>query len=124
MSTIRPRNTCWITSRTDDYDRTGRAIMSISRRRTKCAIVELYDESDKTTVRADSSASRGRADERLADARLLLKPNEDVKLGDVIEVEIRNAPNLKIEVVRIFRRADIAGRIHHIDIEGVKWASA
>lgn len=124
MSTIRPRTTCWITSRTDGFDRVGRPVMNTRRRRTKCAIVELYDESDKTTVRADSSASRGRADERLADARLLLKPNEEVKLGDVVEVEIRNAPNLKIEVVRIFRRTDVAGHVHHIDLEGVKWASA
>jgi len=123
MSTLRPRTNCWISSKIETYDGYGRPQHTMTRRKTKCAIVSLHKNAERTTVRADSSASRGRANEQVFDSRLLLKPNESVQLGDVIEVEIKGAENLQIEVIRIFHRTDIEGRIHHIDIEGETWAS-
>lgn len=123
MSTIRPRNDCWIISRTESWDGNGRPIHKVSKKKTKCAIVSLHDATDESTVRADSSASRGRAEEHISDGRLLLKPSETLKLGDVIEVAVKGGDNIKITVRRIFRRVDIAGVVHHIDIEGDVWVS-
>lgn len=124
MSTIRPKNTCWIRRNTVRYDGHGRTIHSAVRRKTLCAIIRLHDEIDQTTVRADSSASRGRAEEQLAAGRLLLKPDEIIATGDLIEVEIKGAPNITLEIKSIFRRIDVGGRVHHIDVEGEIWASA
>lgn len=122
MSTIRPKTTCWIIKNTTRYDGHGRAIHATRRKRTRCAVIKLYDEVEKTTVRADSSATRGRAEEMLADGRLLLLPNEDVATGDLIEVEVQGGPNITLEIKRIFRRIDVGGRVHHIDLEGEIWA--
>lgn len=123
MSTIRPRSPCWIKKNTVRYDGHGRPIHSSIRKKTLCAIIRLQDTIDKTTVRADSSASRGRAEEELASGRLLLKPNEDIATGDLIEVEIKGAPNITLEIKSIFRRIDVGGQVHHIDVEGEIWAS-
>ena len=121
MSTLRPRNRCWIRRRTEKYDGQGRPIHSTRSQKSRCAIVWLYGAEDKTTVRADSSASRGRAEETLADARLLFLPTTDINLGDVVEVQVKGGSNVKVEVKRIFRRPDVAGVIHHIDVEGEIW---
>lgn len=124
MSTIRPNTPCWIVSMTNSFDGHGQPVFKTKKRKTKCSIVSLHDASGKTTVRADSSASRGQADERLADGRLLLKPNEQVRLGDIVEVKTdRVSDIIKIQITRIFRRVDIAGKVHHIDVEGDIWVS-
>ncbi|MDX5412910.1 MAG: hypothetical protein LPK02_07665 [Rhodobacterales bacterium] len=123
MSTIRPTTTCWIIKNTTRYDGHGRAIHATRRTRTRCAIIHLYDEVNKTTVRADSSATRGRAEEVLAAGRLLLKPSENVATGDLIEIEVKGAQNITLEIKRIFRRMDVGGRVHHIELDGEIWAS-
>lgn len=123
MSTLRPRNTCWITRKTGTYDDFGRHTFSARRTRTRCSIVSMTREVDKTSVRADSTASRGRAEEPLAQARLLFLPREDLRTGDIVEVEIKGGENLKVTITSIFRRPDVSGQIHHIDAEGEIWAS-
>ena len=124
MSNLKPRNPCWITRRTNSFDGNGQPTFSTSVRKTKCAIVWLYSETDKTTVRADSSASRGRADESLATGRILLKPNEVIKTGDLVEIYVKGGDNITIEVNKVFRRPDVNNVIHHVDVEGLIWASS
>jgi hypothetical protein len=72
--------------------------------------------SDKSSVRADSSASRGRADEVTNEARLLFRPNVDIRIGDVVVVL---ETSLKIETRRLMPSVD--GKIHHIMVEGNRW---
>ena len=123
MSTIRPKTPCYIVSHIEQFDGHGRVKLKATRKRTKCAIVSLYDAAGKTTVRADSSASRGRAEEHLSDARLLFKPNVEIKIGDVVVIPVKGGDSVSIKITSIFRRPDIEGAIHHIDVEGDRWAS-
>lgn len=123
MTTIRPRTRCVITRKTGGYDRYGREEHSTRKRITKCAIIHMYNETEKTSVRADSSASRGRSDERLSDGRILLKPTEDIRTGDLVEVTLKGGDRITLQVNRIFRRMDVEGVAHHIDVEGDRWES-
>lgn len=116
--TLRPRNICFIRRKSTSYDDFGRPIVGASSTKARCSIVHLWNETDATSVRHDTSASRGRAEEAMADVRILLLPNQAVSTGDVIEVEQKSADNVIFEVRRIFRRPDVHGRIHHIDVSG------
>lgn len=121
MSTLRPNIACWIRRRTESFDAQGRSIWKTRSTKSKCSIVWLHASKDKTTVRADSSASRGRAEESLADARLLFLPSVAISVGDVVEVSVKGGDNIKVEINRVFRRPDVNGVIHHIDVEGEIW---
>lgn len=123
MSTLRPRTPCVISKKTGGFDMYGRETHRIRRTKTKCSIVNLYNETEKTSVRADSSASRGRADEQVADVRVLLRPKEKISTGDLIEITLQGGDPIVMQVNRIFRRPDIDGAIHHIDVEGDLWVS-
>lgn len=122
MSTLRPRTPCTISRKGQGFDRYGRENHAV-KKRTKCAIIGFYNSAEKTSVRADSSASRGRADEQTADVRILLKPNEDITTGDIVEIQLTGGQPIVMKVSKIFRRPDVEGVIHHIDVEGDLWAS-
>jgi hypothetical protein len=122
--TFRPRYPCVIKRQLKSFDSFGRPKFNTMRVKTRCDVVYIKEGGDRTTVREDSSASRGRAEEYVNDARLLLNPREGVKLGDVIEVqafgELGDANHLR--VMRVWRRPDISGRIHHIEIDCDRYA--
>jgi len=123
MTTLRPRTPCTLSRKTSTFDRYGREQHKLQRRSTKCAIIHMYNETEKTSVRADSSASRGRSDEQVADGRFLLKPSEQVSTGDLLELKVRGGEKYVIQINRVFRRPDVEGVIHHIDVEGDIWVS-
>lgn len=123
MSTLRPRVPCTIRTRTTAYDRYGQPIHSETERETRCAIIRLTSSVDTTSVRTDSSASRGRAEEVVYDVRLLMAPRESVKRGDLVTVRLKGAEALTVEVMEVHPRADVAGRLHHIEVDGNRWAS-
>src|SRR3569832_1870407 len=51
----------------------------------QCSVVKLLITNTKTSVRADSSASRGNARKLQANYKLLLRPNTQVKIDDIVE---------------------------------------
>lgn len=122
--TIRPTIPCVIVRRTQTFDRTGRAIYSTKRVKAKCDIIWAKEGSQTTTVRADSSASRGRADEEVNDARLLFHAREGIRTGDIVIIlprPSRGYPDkLVLEINMIQRRIDVGGSVHHIEVEGVR----
>lgn len=115
-TTFRPNLSCTIAQRTGGFDIHGRPEIGTPRK-SKCAIVRLKNQAEKTSVRADSSASRGMAEELLHDARLLLKPSDVVAIGTIIEVT-----GLKLEVKSIFPRYEIIGRLHHWEVDCDIWS--
>lgn len=110
-----PNITCNVTKRlgTDVYgqEQMGTAVV------TKCAIVKLLSAKMKTSVRADSSASRGNADEVVADARLLFLPQTDVAEGDEV-----NVAGFRLKVVGIFPRYNMPGKLDHWQVDADIWA--
>lgn len=84
----------------------------------KCGVVKLRLIDQQTTVRADSSASRGFAEEDAVEARLMFLPAADVAEGDVIEVAGR-----KVKVTIIHPRFSITGALSHKEVDCTAWQS-
>jgi hypothetical protein len=82
----------------------------------KCGVVKIQARSDPTTVRADSSASRGYAEEGTVDARLLFPPNVALKKGDRVDVL-----GMSIRVIEVMPRVNLAGKLDHNQVDGVVW---
>jgi CxxC motif-containing protein len=76
-------------------------------------VVRLEDVTTKSSVRADSSASRGAGDMETMSAVLMLPPNCGVVKGDIVTVL-----NRTVEVVSIHQRNDVFGILHHLDVGG------
>ncbi|WP_374335523.1 hypothetical protein [Methyloversatilis sp.] len=77
-------------------------------RASKCSVIKLKTSVGNTTVRADSSGTRGHADERILDAVLLFLPSDMVRMGD--EVTVGGIVGEVISIEGIF---DIYGKIDH-----------
>ena len=83
---------------------------------SKCGVVKLLSATEKSTVRADSSASRGNTEEILADSKLLFLPGTDIAVNDRVEIyDI----NLRVMSKRI--RFDVAGRVDHYEVDFMIW---
>jgi hypothetical protein len=78
----------------------------------RCSIIHLKASSEKTTVRADSSASRGSAEEEIADAKLLLPPALHVFLGDHFTIN-----GFELLVTKIEPRYNVLGKHDHNEID-------
>jgi len=84
----------------------------------RCAIVSKTLSSVKSTLRADTSASRGNAREAHADVHILLTANTKAKINDVIEVS-----GTKIQVTKMEERRSLLGRVDHYEAIGIYWSS-
>lgn len=80
-------------------------------RASVCAIVKLVSKSQHTTVRADSGATRGHADEATADAVLLISKNIEPEFDSIVQVR-----GMKLRVFSIRHRMDVMGRLDHYEI--------
>jgi len=87
--------------------------------RERCSVVKLIISSEKSSVRADSSASRGNAREEQADAVLLLTPLTRASINDVIEVA-----GHKLRIMAIHLRYDVTGRLDHKETHATMWSPA
>lgn len=83
----------------------------------RCSIIDLNMKSLKTTVRADSSASRGAASEEILDALLLMTKTTKAQIEDVVEVA-----GVKIRITKKFPRHDIGGKLNHYEVGGMIWS--
>ena len=80
-------------------------------------IVNLNVGAEKTVVRADSSASRGSADETAAlRAKILIVPYIEVKIGDKFEFQ-----GLTFKIASTHYRVSIMGQVDHIECELEMW---
>jgi hypothetical protein len=82
----------------------------------RCAPVRLRHSQAHSSVRADSTASRGAADEDQADSIVLLTPTTKAELGDQLEVA-----DLKLRIVQLHPRFGMAGKLEHWEIRGEFW---
>ncbi|AGC36051.1 hypothetical protein B7L88_gp007 [Rhizobium phage RHEph10] len=74
------------------------------------SVVRLAARSEKTSVRSDSSASRGQADQLTADAVILTK-NEALRVDDLVQVM-----DFKLRVVGHHPRLSVFGILDHYEI--------
>ena len=79
----------------------------------RCGIVRLSTVVVPSTVRADSSASRGAAEESNAQAIFLVPANTSIGVGDIIMTL-----GFRIEVKGRHPRLNTRGTLDHIEIHG------
>lgn len=77
------------------------------------SVVSLKDSTAASSVRADSSASRGAADEHIAAAKILVPPQFILSRGDVIRIG-----SSAIEITGVTPRWDVFGKLDHQEIDG------
>jgi hypothetical protein len=109
-----PNLDCWIRKVTG-YNADGEEILA-PKVLERCAIVRYRKELFHTTVRADSSATRGYADENRADIIVLLQPDTQGKIGDQLELQ-----GMKVRIVSSFPRHNHAGVLEHNEVTGEFW---
>jgi hypothetical protein len=114
-STLLYRNECWLSSANGTYDKYGNERIGPERKAT-CAIVKFAVRSEKSTVRADSSGSRGAAQETIVDAVLLFKPFFKIDLDDCVRIG-----TTRMRVVSVTPRYLITGGVDHNQVECVVW---
>lgn len=78
------------------------------------AYVHDRESLDKSAVRADSSASKSRAEHIGYDVRVLIERRVTPKNGDMIELGQR-----KLRIVRIQERTGMSGRVNHWEVDCV-----
>ena len=83
----------------------------------KCSVVRYKAINQKTSVRTDSSASRGRADEDVYDAVLLFSPKTNINKNDVVEIF-----GEKLKVNNVERRFSALGVLDHLEVSLNRWA--
>lgn len=74
--------------------------------------------SEKSAVRADTSASRGNARELVSDIDVLLSPKTVARIDDIIEVA-----GFKFRISRVCMRHNLQGRLDHFQIGGTFWSA-
>lgn len=84
----------------------------------RCSVVSLTQRSKKTSVRADSSATRGNATEIEADGVLLLSPVTAAGVDDVATVA-----GQRVRIVSISQQFDLNGRLDHHEVSVVHWSA-
>lgn len=82
------------------------------RKGVPCAIVYLNVSAQKSSVRADTSGSRGQADQMQGDARILIPKTLVVEEGDVFFKD-----RLWLEVIEAEPRRNVLGQLDHYQIE-------
>lgn len=81
-----------------------------------CCVVKLVSSSERTSVRADSSASRGAGDEIVSSSRLLFLPVVKIEIGDKVTVA-----GLELLVSSIRHRFSVRGALDHFQVDLTSW---
>lgn len=77
-----------------------------------CAVVHLNKKVQKTPVRADSSASRGNAEEFVSVSKILFPAKVQLAIGDVLEIH-----GVRLRATAVEPRLDVPGRLDHFEVD-------
>lgn len=81
-----------------------------------CGIVKLLGSYEKTSVRADSTASRGTAVEEVILSKILFLPSQAPRIDDQFEVA-----GLVLKCVGVHPRYSILGKLDHHECDFDRW---
>ncbi|MBO6507505.1 MAG: hypothetical protein JJ979_03300 [Roseibium sp.] len=82
----------------------------------QCGVVRLNHTSQKTSVRTDSSASRGAAEESVASSKILFPADLSPVIGDKFEIS-----GISLRIFKIEPRYSITGVLDHWECELEAW---
>lgn len=84
--------------------------------KTRCTIVSLDVRIESSSLRADTSATKGNAREMIAEGKVLLPPDALARVNDQLEVD-----GFKLRIVGLLPRRDIAGNLDHLQATVSMW---
>jgi len=84
----------------------------------RCAVVKLMIENEKSSVRADSSASRGSALELETTSVILLTALTKAHIDDIVTID-----GYSFRVKGMWPRANVMGKLDHYQTDLTMWAS-
>jgi hypothetical protein len=108
---FRPNTFCMVSRRSLVADLYGSYTFTAPQQ-TACAVVTYDLSTHKTSVRADSSASGGRAEHLAGVARFLFPKNVVISRGDRVTKD-----NFLLEVIEVHPRRSVLGPIDHIEVD-------
>lgn len=104
---------CLVSRPTDQFDEYGERVPSSVTYELAIGVVTLDLEAQQTSVRADSSASRGNAEERVTKARFLFPAKFEPQIGDEVLVH-----GIKTRVVSVFPRFFVLrNKVDHYQVD-------
>ncbi len=106
---------CQIESVGDKFTVHGQPILGKAVRE-RCAILFVTRSLERTTVRADSSSSRGHGDEKTVAIRVHLDGNTVADVGDKLTVD-----NVAGRIVSMTAQRDVTGYVDHFKVECEAW---
>lgn len=113
---FRPNQHCDIHKASGKSDVYGMPLPGVVHRE-RCAIIKLDIVAEKSSVRADTSASRGSAIELTADVMFLMTKATKAVINDVIEFM-----NNKYRIASVFPRLDLQGKLDHYEVTCTYWS--
>lgn len=111
---FRPNTTC-VLIKNSGYNMYGEPIRE-ERITEKCALLNAGLSMKKSSVRADSSASRGNALETTADYWLILMPDTKAELDDLIEIH-----GVQVKINQLIPRYSLRGQHDHTEALCSMW---
>jgi hypothetical protein len=105
-----PNTTCSLYIRSDETDNFERYTFAPVVK-ARCAVIDLDITVEKSSVRADTSGSRGQADQQQGSAMLLFPKTSTIKLGDKLFID-----GFWLEVTKVYPRRAVVGGIDHIEV--------
>lgn len=78
----------------------------------ECGVVHLNKKMDKTTVRTDSSATRGHAEEFLSDSKILFPAYVQIGLDDRFEIH-----GIVMVATSVEKRYAVTGDLDHYEVD-------
>jgi hypothetical protein len=112
---FRPNRTCTINKRTG-FDLYGQGTVSAAVTEP-CAVVKMRTLATPTTVRSDSSASRGHGEEFITYNVFLLTAATTAAIEDKITIS-----GVAMRLVDMHPRYNIAGELDHWECQGRLWS--
>lgn len=117
LSMFRPNALCQLSRQSEETTVYGQTKL-LAPKETNCAVVWLESQATKTSVRTDSSASRGNAREETIKSRMLFPTYVEIDKGDKVEIY-----GLALKVESVFPRHNVNGQFDHWQVDLTKWAS-
>lgn len=105
---FRPNQNCTIIAKTGS-DVYGQPITSV-KSRERCAVVRLVNTNQASSVRADTSATRGNAKEVVTDSLILLAKTTQAAFDDLIQVA-----GMTLRIVSMRPQFNVRGELDHYE---------
>lgn len=113
---FRPNQVCYVrvaSGRTDVYGQP----LAATRVREQCAVVRLITTNQPSSVRADSSASRGNAKELVSDSLILMTKTTAANIDDLIDIG-----GATLRILSKHPRYTVGGELDHFEVTASVWS--